>query len=463
MSDPWEEAAKSYKPQAGSSTTTPPVAGNDDWKVWQQRAEEKPVSTAQAIGSGLKDFGKGILEGGLHTISSADDFATKHLPTWMTTPIGQAATPENSARATAYAKDLSTPTNTMQRVGSGVEQAGEFLVPGAAEDAAAGMIAKGAPKLAKAGRYGLKALGSGLVNKTQGGSFTGGAAMGAAGEGIAQGLKAMAPATAEAALGVRAADRAAGRTPGQGILDETTGVKPGDIANQALSKVSGYTGDLENNAVNSTIPTDLQPGRDVASSFLKTAVKRNNPATIKEVGQLGTLLDERPSSGAIPRFVPADEALALRRGVDDLHGSWSPNAVRDFSDRAVGATRTALNGELEQSIPGFRELNGKISTLLPVANRAGAADLNAGVLQRVIGKAARPTGALVGSIAGGTAGYKADGVRGGILGGLTGLVAPEIATSPTTLMRVARGLNSPYLRDLFMPAATGTGLQLDRK
>lgn len=446
-----------------------PAQGGDKWAQYAQPAAQEasvpsaPPSLLQDIGQGAKDLGAGVLKGGLHTISSADDWATKHLGSWATTPFGQANTPENSARATAYAKDLSTPTNTMQKIGSGVEQAGEFLIPGAAEDAAAGMIAKGAPKLATAGRYGLKALGSGLVNKAQGGSFTTGAIMGAGGEGLAQGLKAMAPATAETAMGVRAADRVAGRTPGQGILDETTGVRPGDIARQAFDKVSQYTGELNDNAANSKIPTDLQSGRDVASSFLKTAIKRNNPATIKEVGQVGSLLDERPSTGAIPRFVPADEALALRRGVDDLHGSWSPAATRDFSDRAVEATRTAMNGELENSIPGFRDLNGKLSTLMPVANRAGAADLNAGVLQRVIGKAARPTGALVGSIAGGTTGYKEDGVRGAVIGGGLGLIAPEILTSPTTLMRGARALNSPYLRNLVAPATTGAALQLDRK
>src|SRR5712664_3228125 len=76
-----------------------------------------------------KDLAKGLGEGVVNTISGADSFATKHLPAWMTTPIGQKATPENSARATAYAKDLATPTNTAQKIGRGVEQAAEFLAP----------------------------------------------------------------------------------------------------------------------------------------------------------------------------------------------------------------------------------------------------------------------------------------------------------------------------------------------
>lgn len=449
--------AKNVKLPDGSIVAFPDDMDDDAIGAAIKANQPAPPSEHPYIDA-AKDFGKGILKSGIGIMSAADDFAQKHLPAFMTTPIGQAPTPENSARAVAAAKEMATPNGTTQSLGKVIGNAAQFLIPGAAEEAGASMLAPTVGRLAS--KVSTGALGSGIVNKAQGGSFGGGAAMGAAGAGLGLMLKSAAPTVAESALGVRAADRSAGRTPGQGILEETTGVKPGDIANQAYSKVSKYTGDLENNATNSTISTDLQPGRDVASSFLQTAVKRNNPATIKEVGQLGKVLDERATTGPIPRFVPADEALALRRGIDDLHGSWSPNATRDFSDRAVGATRSAMNSELETSIPDFRNLNSKISTLLPVANRAGAADLNAGVLQRVLGKAARPTGALVGSIAGGTAGYKEDGIRGATIGGIGGLVAPEILTSPTTLMRGARLLDSSILQR-GMPAMTGLGLQMD--
>lgn len=40
QSDPWVEAAKSYKPQAGGEAA--PAQGNEDWKVWQQGGEEAP-------------------------------------------------------------------------------------------------------------------------------------------------------------------------------------------------------------------------------------------------------------------------------------------------------------------------------------------------------------------------------------------------------------------------------------
>lgn len=407
-----------------------------------------------------KDVAKGLGESIVGTISGTDDWAAKHLPTWMTTPIGQAATPENSARAVAYAKDLATPTNTAQSIGKGVGSAAQFLVPGAAEEAGA---AKLAPVLGKLGaRTVTSAIGSGVVNKAQGGSAVTGALAGAGGAVFGAGLKALAAPTAETAMGVRAADRAFNRTPGQAILDETRGIDPGSIAEQAGVKSGGYTDTLNSNALQSNIPVDLQPSRNIADSFLDTAVKRNNPSTIKEIGQIGTQLTNRPT-GPIPQMVSADEGLALRRGIDDLQGSWNPNLTRSLSDSAVNGTRQQLATQLEGAIPGYRELNSKISTLIPVAQRAGAADLNAGVLQRVIGKAARPTGAMVGSIAGGTAGYKQDGVRGALIGGGLGLIAPEIATSPTTLMMGARALNSGVIPRYAIPAATGLGLQLDPK
>src|SRR6266571_856781 len=184
-----------------------------------------------------------------------------------------------------------------------------------------------------------QAYGKAVGNAAQGGSFGGGAAAGAAGGLFGMGLQKVAPMLAETALGVRAGDRAYGRTPGQGIMSETTGISPRAIADQASAKTTGYTDTLNNNAVNSKIPVDLTTGRDVAKSFLKTATKQNNRATIREVGEIGDQLAARPSDPApIPSSVSADEALALRRGVDTLHGSWNPNNARPLSDSAINAT-----------------------------------------------------------------------------------------------------------------------------
>lgn len=434
-----------------------------------------PVAPKQSWGDILADVGKGVAKGALHTVSAADDWATAHLPSVMTTPIGQTPSHANSVAATQYAQNLSTPMNTSQKVGKGIEQAAEFMIPGGAEDsigraiatkypslAATGakLIASGSPELSAAGKIVMQALSAGTVNAAQGGSFAGGAAGGAIGGAVGQTAKALAPTIAEIAMGSRAADRSLGKTPGIAILNETTGVNPGTIAQQAVDKSAGYTNALETNARGSNIPVNLQPARDVAESFGKTAAKQNNATNIKEISQLGAQLDAR-GSNAIPQFVSADEGLGLRRGVDALMDSWNPNNKRALSDSAVSKVRQAMNQELSKSVPDFDALNLKISNLIPVAARAGATDLNAGVAQKVLGRLAAPTGALLPAGLGAEEGYRHGGVAGGAAGLAAGLIIPHVLTSPTALMIGARAANSAGA-GLASTAAAGAGLQATR-
>ena len=405
------------------------------------------------------DLAKGVGKGALSTVSVADDWARQHLPAFMTNSNFGFGPPADLARL----HEATQTHNTAQAIGKGAEQIGEFFIPGTGlEEGAANVAAKVAPKLTTAARIAGAATTAGAVNKMQGGSFSGGAAAGAAGAALAAGIKAAAPTIAEIAMGARATDRAYGRTPGEAILAETTGVKPGEVAKQAFDKVAGYTKAVEDAARNSNVPVDLVPANSEAASFLSTAAKQNNRTTIKEVQELADQLTRETGSGAsIPTTVTADRALALRRGVDDLMNSWNPNNKRGLSDAAVSAVRGAINDELSKAVPNYSELNAKISSLIPAAQRIGAKDLSAGVLERVLGKFARPTGALVGTVAGGTAGYKEGGTQGAILGGLAGAVAPEVVTSPAFLMGAARAANSA-LPSQAARFATGAALQAVR-
>jgi hypothetical protein len=346
-------------------------------------------------------------------------------------------------------------TGTAQAIGKGIGNAAQFLIPGGAEEKGAAYAASRLPML---GRYAAplaklatSAIGAGTVNKAQGGSFLGGAGAGAAGAGVGIGLKALASPLAETALGIRNVDRAFGRTPGEAILSETSGITPGTVAKQASEKVGTYSNQLDNAARQSNVPVDLKPARDVADSFLSTADVRNNEATKKAVGMIGKQLDSR-GNAAIPQYVSPMEGLSLKRGVGDLKTSWNPATATDFSNRAVDATQHALHPELEAAIPGYRPLNAKISTLMPVSQRATAKDLNAGFIQRSIGRVGAHTGALVG----GLAGYN----LGGIPGAIGGIVGPEILASPEFQLSAARAINSPLTRKIVMPALAGGGLQL---
>lgn len=165
--------------------------------------------------------------------------------------IGHVIFPDAAARAVGLTPPTKqqeaayfAPANMQQKVGKGLEQAGEFLIPGGAEEAGAAKLADLMPGLGRlapiAGRTLAGAASGGLVNGIQGqtlGSAGLGAVTGAAGGALGGTLKALAPDLAEGALGIRKLDRGYGRTPGKTILEETTALSPGKIGDQAQSKL----------------------------------------------------------------------------------------------------------------------------------------------------------------------------------------------------------------------------------
>lgn len=58
QTDPWEEAAKSYKASGAQSAPTSgasPASGNDDWKIWNQDASTPKMSANSGLMSGIQD------------------------------------------------------------------------------------------------------------------------------------------------------------------------------------------------------------------------------------------------------------------------------------------------------------------------------------------------------------------------------------------------------------------------
>ena len=200
-------------------------------------ADQAEPSMGQQALAGIKNFGIGALKGAGSTANNIGhllypDVVARHL---------------TGAPSAEQQESYFKPTTTGQSIGKGVEQAGEFLVPGAAEEEGAAGLGKLIPK---AGKFVPKLLasaaGSGLVNKAQGGDFSTGAAAGAAGAGIGAGIKAAAPKLAESALGIKPVQRAFGKTPGQAALDLTSGVRPETVAASGRESMSNLMGDLEN-------------------------------------------------------------------------------------------------------------------------------------------------------------------------------------------------------------------------
>jgi hypothetical protein len=403
-----------------------------------------------------KDLAKGVGEGVVNTISGADDWATKHLPAFMTTPIGQKPSPENSARATQYAKDLATPTNTAQKIGKGVEQAAEFFIPGAAEERLLGK----APALARAGGA---ALSSGVVNKVQGGDFKTGAAVGAAGSLIGAGLKAVAPKIAESAIGIRKTDRAykAKDAIGRALLDETKGYTPTSVGESAQKALDKLNPELESTIAASPNTVSLAAPRKVVSDAVDTAVKRGARKSYSQLQPVAEHLDRDIFGTSIKSDIPAVDALNLNRGLaDDFVGSWNPETLKNVSGTAAKAYHELGEG-IKAAVPESRPLYSRISNLIPVENRASGAALNASTTQKLVHRIGAPTGALTGSIFGAKEGYEHGGIGGGIAGGIGGLVLPLLTTTPGGQLALARLLNSQGGAGM-VKGASSLGLQLNR-
>lgn len=354
---------------------------------------------------------------------------------------------------------LLSPEGTMQKAGFTGEQIGEFFVPGSAEEAIA---AKAPAALKTAAKIAASGLGSGAVNAMQGGSFGTGAAVGAGGAAMGALAEKVAPSVAESALNISRKYRMYGKTPGKAMLEETTGLLPGTISDQAASKALALTSQLENLASQSTAPTSVAPAVQVVDNAISKATAENTPGIASKLGmirdQLTHDLFANPPA-PLPVQRSATDILNLKRGIGKTVASWSVD-----ERKAVEAVKMqvyhALDSELDAAVPGADALNQRISSLIGVKTRGAATAEGAKIAQRVANRFARATGALASGVAGGYAGYREGGIPGAAAGSAIGLVAPEVIASPATQILAARGLNKA---SLLAPAAAGAGLQLDRE
>lgn len=220
--------------KAGQPAAQGGETANDDWKVFNTGSATPPPSTSSQVLPVLKNIGIGALKGAGSTLNSIGSLI---YPDWIAKHFTGVETPQDQELLTAH--------GTAQKIGKGIEQTGEFLLPGLGEEAATADLAKAAPKLSPLGRIGYQALTSGALNKLQGGGFGTGAAGGAVGGIVGEGMRAIAPSLAEGALAIRKIDRAYGRTPGQSILEETKGLSPGKVAKSAQGKLSELMPQLE--------------------------------------------------------------------------------------------------------------------------------------------------------------------------------------------------------------------------
>jgi hypothetical protein len=417
--------------------------------------------------SALGNFGKGVAKG---AGSTANSIGRMFLPDALLNEINTANKGHNAPQipvpSAEQEESYFAPHGTAQNIGYGGEQVGEFLLPTGLEEGAAKL---GAEALGRGGEFAGRLLGSAAhsaaVNKAQGGSATTGALMGAGGSVASEGMKAAAPLIAESALGVRGADKMYGRTVGNAIMEDTSGVRPSTIEGSARGKIAELKPQLEQAAADagaSGARGSLLPARQGVDDAIAGHMTNRATKTAAELEPLQTHLATDATTGLpLAQDQTPTGLLQMKRGLDsDFIRNWSPLTG---SRPALGQARQAygnLADEFHAAAPGTADLDQRVSSLIPVANRAEIMSRAPGVAENTLNRFRAPTGALTGFVGGGMAGYHEGGVPGAIAGAGMGALLPSVISSPTTQMIMARGFYDGLPK--LIPAATGAALQLDR-
>ena len=487
MPGPWEKYAK-----ADPSSTDGP-------KPWERYApagagpgEAIGPSDDPSLGSMAKTAGKalvklgsnalqGVGESALGSMTGTDEWARAHLPAVLTNSNLGFGKPADLEKV----KALSTPENALQAVFKGAGDVGQFFVPGEAEEAGAAKLASLAPWAGKAAkplaRIATGAVSSGAVNRAQGGTFTGGALTAAAAGGAGELAKLTHLPLIRSAGSFRDPQlmTEVERTPAaEAISNYTSGIRPITIARQAAEKEGEWSNII--NAMDKATgePARMGVPRAVLADEARQAEFAMNPTKQRLIKQLQMPLTFETSEGKpvmrtigrartpggvapaapvrIPPLVAPERMRAAKQAVGDMVLKWPPD-LQKVGDATKTRLYKAIENELDQASPGTADYDTLIHNIIPGKNAFRQAAQWSGVPERVMGRIARPTGALAGAGFGGYMGYQRGGAPGAVAGGLMGLVAPEILSSPEGKMAMARAVKSPLtsrtLRAVATPAA----------
>lgn len=325
-----------------------------------------PPTLGQQIATGAENIGEGIGKGLLQTGTALSPYLNK-IP-----GIGKYLAPQEGITA---AQNIAQPTNTAQKIGKYGEQAAEFFVPGLGEEDAEAQAAKYLPWLGKyapmAGRTVLNTLGTGAVNKLQGGSFLQGAGAGLVGSGIGEGLRSVGGKIAQRAAGVTEKQLKYGANPGQEILD-LKGIRPSTVRANAAAKAADLTGQMENELAKTPTPVDLTPAKQVVMSAVQKASNQNDLTTLKH---LEPLFDQVSS---LPDSAPARQALEYKRGLGTLSKFSNYAPVTDPAKAAARGTYHAVDSAIDDVAPKANDLNDRIHNLATISGARGQGHMGLG-------------------------------------------------------------------------------------
>lgn len=424
------------------------VKAKDDLEKYAAPAEEKEkpeLSLGSRVLAGAKDVGIGAAKGLMHTGTALSPLLNK-IPY-----IGETLAPSEGIRA---AEKMATPTGTAQKAGFTGEQMAEWLLPTGVEEKGGVLAARMLPKLGRfaepLGRVAAGALESGARSSLQSGDvtsgkdFVSGATMGGVTGAGGEAMRAAAPKLAESALAITNRMRGRGKTIGKAVLEEIPGVRPGTIAKEAGAKLGDLTKEMESGVSKATqagATGSTQPAHDVLNDAINST-PRNARDLLDKLRSLRDVLSlSAVPAGQAPRMIHSpDELLEIKRGLDKTIESWAPEwqKAKDLK-RVTQRMYGAIDQELDRLVPGNKELNQRISSLIPARSQATKMSQGAGMSQRMLHRVAAHTGATLPAMAGGYYGYK----EGGVPGAIAGALLPEMMASPTGQMMGARMMRSP--------------------
>jgi len=291
------------------------------------------------------------------------------------------------------------------------------------------------------GPMALRALGAGAtgagIGVAQGTSPLAGGLAGLTGFGLGEAAQAIAPKLAESALGITNRMRAFGKTPGQAILKETAGYSPEAVKESARESLNALTDQLVD--VYRRTPNQeasLTPARQVLEVAEQKAKQQQDQPMLEFVGNLKERLTTDFTTGEpFGDKVTPERLLAIKRGT---RAGWNPNIDPREAEGLSRKLYRALDKELDRVAPEGKELNQRISSLIPVERRADIEMRGPGLVGNVAQRVAAKTGALVPAAMGGTLGYQHGGVPGAIAGVGLGAVLPELISSPQARLGMAR-------------------------
>lgn len=239
---------------------------------------------------------------------------------------------------------------------------------------------------------------------------------------------------ANSALGIRPQDRSFGKTPGEAILNETRGLSPEAVSASARERLNQLNPQLDAMAAQSKSMTSLKPALSVIDDAIAKAQSQNAAGMVSQLRELRTTLTTNATNGlSLSPTQTAEGILNLKRGFSNEHiSNWKPETMKGVTGVA-GNAYGKLDSEFDAAVPGGAELNRRVSSLIPVAQRGETVSRGADFVQRVMQRFQSPTGALVGA----TGGFLA----GGPIGGVVGLLAPAVLADSRTQMAAARALH----------------------